>query len=479
MTLPRTLAAGSADNQALSTALILCGLAITAVALPIDTATNIFAFAAVGVGLTLSVGTWLEVRSDIRRLIRVDILMLWVLYGLTLFEFLFSQPGVNGFILPETATSGTYAVLLGFAGIATGRNLVPIRQWPVRASSYADLGPAAIFAVFMVVSLVGYLHILLAVNFDPFEMLRQMELPRFAQSWSRGKYGNAYSLIFELGMLIYVIPPAAGLIYARRNDFSTVQKVVVTAVLALTLWYGFATGTRNVFASYLITFVGAYCLIKPGIKMREVLLLGTLSFIFLIIASSYMLVFRKAGLENFSFANGEFEGVYFDHNIVNVSSLTLVFPSQYEFLGVEIPYNALIRPIPRVLWPGKPEGLSVSIEEALGISRNSGTLSCTFVGEAYMAGGFIAVLIFGLILGVGAALWNRVGEKANSPFSRLIYISGFVCAAIAMRSMLSMVPLMLPTLALWMYKEIWKPDRTLQAAGKRRRVQDKINRIGL
>jgi oligosaccharide repeat unit polymerase len=451
-----------------------------------DTATDIFAFAAVGVGLTLSVGTWLEVQLDIRRLIRIDFLMLWVLYGLTLFEFLFAQPGVDDFVSPETATSGTYAVLIGFAGIATGRHLLPIRQGSARIVSYADPGPAAIFALFVVVSLVGYLHILLAVNFDPFEMLRQMALPRFAQSWGRGRYGNAYSLLFELGMLIYVIPPAAGLVYARRKDFNIAQKLIVTAVFALTMWYGFAGGTRNVFATYLITFIGAYLIIKSRVKLSHVLLLGAASFLILLVASNYMLKFRSVGIENYSFTNSEFDEVYdevyFDHNIVNVSRLTLVFPSEYQFLGFEIPYNALIRPIPRVLWPGKPKGLSVSIEQALGRASGSGTLSCTFVGEAYMAGGFIAVLIFGLMFGVGAELWNRVGQKVNSPFSQLIYIMGFVCAAIAMRSMLSMVPLMLPTLALWMYKEMWMstkpPDRTLHAARKRRGAQDKIDRIG-
>ena len=57
---------------------------------------------------------------------------------------------------------------------------------------------------------------------------------------------------------------------------------------------------------------------------------------------------------------------FVDYNIVNVSQLTEVFPASFEYLGLEIPLNALIRPIPRVLWPGKPEGLSVTIETALG-----------------------------------------------------------------------------------------------------------------
>jgi oligosaccharide repeat unit polymerase len=254
-------------------------------------------------------------------------------------------------------------------------------------------------------------------------------------------------------MLINLIPLIAGLIYARGKEFGFVKKLIVTAVLALTFWYGLTSGTRSIIAIYLITFVGAYLLAKPRIQLLQALLLGVLSFILLIFLTTYMLEFREIGLDNFSIADSRYNTVFIDLNIVNVSRLTSVFPYSFEFLGFEVPFNALIRPIPRILWPDKPEGLSVSIESALGASRAM-TVSCTFVGEAYMAGGFIAVLIFGLVLGAAAALWNRVGEGVGSPFAQLIYVSGFACAAVAMRSVLSMVPLMLPTLALWIYYRV-------------------------
>src|SRR5262249_46599912 len=147
-----------------------------------------------------------------------------------------------------------------------------------------------------------------------------------------------------------------------------------------------------------------------------------LSLLLLIIATTYMLEFRTTGIGKFTFARDNYNEVFIDHNIVNVSRLTSVFPDSYEFLGFEIPFNALIRPVPRVLWPSKPEGLSVSIESALSTGPNT-TVSCTFVGEAYMAGGFIAVLIFGLVLGAAAGLWNRVGEDVSSPFAQLVYVS--------------------------------------------------------
>ena len=205
-------------------------------------------------------------------MIRVDILMLWVLYGLTFLEFLFPQPGVDALVSPADAANGTNAVLVGFAGLAVGRHLVP-RRGGSRSSVLIDLRPANVFLLFVLATLMGYFHIFLAVNFDPFEAVRQMSLPRFSQSWGRGQYGDAYALLYELGALIYLIPPIAGLIYARSKEYNLFHKIVVTIVLLFTLYYGFASGTRSVLAIYVITFVGVYFLAKPQIQFPPGLIL--------------------------------------------------------------------------------------------------------------------------------------------------------------------------------------------------------------
>jgi oligosaccharide repeat unit polymerase len=293
------------------------------------------------------------------------------------------------------------------------------------------------------------------VNFDLFEALRQMSLPRFAQSWSRGRYGDAYALLYEIGALIYLIPPIAGLIYARSQDYNLIQRAMVTVVLLFTLYFGFASGTRNIVATYVITFLGAYFLTKSDLKLRQVLYLGVPILILLLLGMSYMLAFRAEGLSNYSFAQRSPDTLYIDHNMVIISRLTELFPNVYEFLGFEIPYQALIRPIPRALWPGKPEGLSVSVEAALGADPTAVTFASTFVGEAYMSGGFAAVLVGGLLLGAVGAWWNGVGRDVNSPFAQLLYASGFLCAALTMRSIAWTLALALPTVALWIYGKLW------------------------
>ena len=454
--------AGPARQMAAATATILGGVAVTAVLLPADVAVEAYTVAAYGVGVSLVVSTAIEASASVRNLMRVDLLLLWLLYGLTLLEFLFPQPGVDAVVSPNAAVDGTYAVLLGFAGLAVGRHLVPVRRRSVQDLPAIDFRPGNIFLLFVLTTVFGYLHIFLSVNFDLFEVLRQMALPRFSQSWGRGKLGDVYSLLYELGMLIGLIPPLAGLVYARAKDFGLLQKIVVTAVLALTLYYGFVSGTRNVVVTYVISLVGAYFLLKPGMTLRRMIAIGMPVFGLLMVAVVLMLEFRTRGFANFSFEERHYESLYIDRNIINVSQLTQVFPNAFDYLGLELPFAALIRPIPRALWPGKPEGLSVGIEDALGATGL--TISSTFVGEAYMSGGYFGVLLFGLLFGVAAQLWNRVGADIHSSFSQVLYASGFICAAIGMRSMLSMTPLMLPTFALWLYGKLWLPKMRLRRA---------------
>jgi oligosaccharide repeat unit polymerase len=328
-------------------------------------------------------------------------------------------------------------------------------------SAVTDVAPGSIFLLFVLAAMLGYLHMFLAVNFDPFEVMRQMLLPRFAQSWGRGRYGDANALLVEIGALIYLIPPIAGLIYARSQNYTVIQKFVVTIVLLFTLYYGFASGTRNILGIYVITFSGAYFLNKPRLKLWQVLWQLGIIVALLMVGMSYMLEFRQVGLGNFSFAERSPDTLYIDRNMTTISRLTELFPSVYEFLGVELPFNGLIHPIPRVIWPGKPEGLSVSIETALGADARTVTFASTFIGEAYISGGLLGVLVGGLLLGAAAEMWNRVG-RTNSSFAQLLYASGFFCAALSMRSIQWTTVTMLPTLALWLYGKIWLSQRSHQ-----------------
>jgi oligosaccharide repeat unit polymerase len=439
-----------------ATTVICAGLLVTWATMPVDFPYQTYSYAAAGVGASLVVALAIEtMATGFRGLLRTDILMLIALYGLTLAEFLFPQKGDYNYfdfrVSPRGGVDGTDAVFLGFAGIALGRHLVSRKLSSFRSPLPVDVGPRTMFRLFLAAAALGYLHILLAVHFDLLEAIRQMALPRFSQSWQRGKYGSAVDLLFEVGALTYLIPPLAGCVYAQAKRYSLWKLAVITAILLLTLYYGFAGGTRNVFAVYLITLAGAYFAMQPKITLRQILTIGVPAVATLMLAMLYMLEFRGVGLENYSFERAKLETLSVDYNIVVISKLTEVFPRFYPYLGLEVPYIAIIRPIPRAIWASKPAGLSITMENALGVDSDSTTLAASFVGESYIAGGMSGVLIAGLLLGAAAGKWNQMGYDLSSNFKLILYVSGFFAAALAMRTILAVVPATLPTLALWLY----------------------------
>jgi oligosaccharide repeat unit polymerase len=437
-----------------ATAVLVFGLLITAIVMPTGEPRATFTFTAQGVGLSLLLSLALEMQGGLRAMLRTDIVMLLTLFGLTLVEFLAPQKEIFDFVVsPQGAADGSMAVLAGFLGLAIGRHFFPSRPAIGRLGRNLDLSPKTMFRLYLLAFLLGYLHIFLAVNFDIFEAIRQMALPRFSQAWGRGRLGGWADLLVEMGALIYLIPPLAGCVYAQAARYSTLQKLAVTAIFILTLYYGFSSGTRNVFGVYMITFCGGYLALQPRITLGRVLSFILPAGAITLVAMYFMLEFRDQGLGNYSFAESEFNGVFIDSNLAVISKLTEIFPRVNSYLGFEIPFNALIRPIPRAIWPDKPEGLSVGMEDALGVEGL--TLASTFVGEAYMGGGLLGVLVVGLFFGACAGKWNRLGRDLGSNFRLILYVSGFFAAAISMRSLLSAVPTVLPSLALWLYGRFW------------------------
>jgi hypothetical protein len=277
-----------------------------------------------------------------------------------------------------------------------------------------------------------------------------MTLPRFAQPWARGQFGDWNALLSELFLLVTLIPPLAGIIIARRARYSRRQIFLVALATALTLFWGLASGTRSMFASYVGTFLVGYAVGLGQGRKRELVVLAAGCAITLVVGGTAMLAFRDVGLKRFWAESGgsgsPTDGTIFvDADYLIICRLADVFPNQHDYLGLEVPYLALIRPIPRALWPGKPIGLSTSMEDALGAEGL--TLAATFVGEAYVSGGLLAVLVAGTVLGALLGWWGYLASPQNSDLGALIYVSGFSAAVISMRSLMVLTTAVLPTLA--------------------------------
>lgn len=445
---------------------IVLGLLVTSIASRSSDSTNeALASAALVLGGMLLVALFVETRAGIRNIFRADIFMLVVLYGLTFAEFLFDQEDLSSRLSLDDACDTVDVILCAFGGLVLGRHAFRMFARP-ELQTLGDLSPSQMLLLIVVCTFVGYLHILLAVGFDIFEAVEQMMRPRFAQSWTRNRIGGLDSLLNELGLLIYLLPPLAGAVLAEQHRYRMHQKFVVVSILGFTFFYGLAGGTRYVVLTYIATFGASFLLMKRRLTLRSVAAVGLPLTAASTLIVYYLAQVRTFGLNNWSAGVAQTDRLFVDMNLINIAGLVRSFPKLHDYLGLEIPFNALIRPIPRVLWPEKPEGLSISIEQVLG--ADSATLAATYIGELWMAGGMIAVIAASLVFGAAASGWNRVGATAQGNLDQILFASGLFAAGICMRSFLGVMPAVLPTLVLYLLRRRLSPRRMRPSLQSRR-----------
>jgi oligosaccharide repeat unit polymerase len=440
---------------------MIAGLAITYLSLPDGGPVAIYRAAAIGAALAIGLGIFLEAQR-VRSLVRTDLLMIVALFALTLLEFFFPQEALERVVSAASATHGVEALFLAFFGLVIGRNFASRR--PVVANGMpVEWSPATLFRVYLVLFFLGYLYMLWTVGFNPVELVQQMLGPRFSQPWARGQFGGWSALFGEIcGLLLYLVPAVAGAVLAKANRFTYFRKIVVVLGLLFTLFFAFSSGTRNVFLIYLAIFLATYVLLRPSISWSRLIVLFTIAVALFYFSAFWMLEFRRVGLEGYV-ENRAYEGeatdkgtLFIDNNLPVISRLTDLFPARYNYVGSELATFAILHPVPRAVWPSKPEKVSVSIEDALGAHGYS--LSSTFVGEAYMMGGYPAILLVALLYGGLAGWWNRFGVDFRSNAGVILYASGFFTAMISMRSILWTTTAMLPTIAIWLYLKWRKPS---------------------
>ena len=415
---------------------------------------DIAAYGAKFTAVALVVSFLFDVQKGIANVIRADVMAMLAFYFLTLFEFLFPQTMFNAMSRSDSATVATQVVLTGFIGMLIGRHLVHPKMQPFQSVMSHEIPARLLVMLFWIAFCVGYMHQWMApkVGWDPIKWLDFSMAARFVQPWGRGRLGDFGALLYELNMLIFLLPPLAGIILARRQRFGGVALGLVMLAYLLTLFLAYCGGTRNVLATYLVTFLIGFAFASSKGRKKELFIVGAAAGALLIFGTVTMIHIRTVGLKKYLAGEiptsvGKSESLYVDYNLYNISKLSEVFPKRVPYLGIEIAYLAIIRPIPRALWHGKPEGLSSSIERALGYDKGDVTISASYAGEAYMAGGIIGVFLFSVFFGAVNGWWSHLASPKNSELGILIYSSGFFAAVISMRSLFTYTTALLPTVA--------------------------------
>lgn len=442
---------------AAGTLCLLLGLFLAHSAYPAEATPATMASAvAIPVGIGFLASVFFDSRKGLWNLFRTDLLCIIGIYGLTLAEFLFPQLEFDRMTTVEQTANALNMTLLGIAGLAIGRHLISPQPIQSRWLQLQEISNSALFNIYGLAALLGFLFMLMSVDFNPIALIEGMLRPRFAVPWVRGRLGGWNTFLTELALLRYVIPPLAGVAWNRRQAYPAWQKLVMAGIFALTMFHGFAGGTRNVFIAYIATFVMGYLLTLPKTTFRNTIIPILIATVIAVYGSYHMLEFRNMGLRRYveervyESGSGR-DTLAVDYNLSSMGPVIDAFPARHPYLGMEIVTWSLVKPIPRVLFPGKPEGLSVSIEEIVG--AEGWTVAATYLGESYMMAGWTGVIGVSLFFGALAAWWNRMAMKQQSDYALVVYALGFFAAGITMRSMFWLTTAILPVIALIVFRK--------------------------
>jgi oligosaccharide repeat unit polymerase len=255
------------------------------------------------------------------------------------------------------------------------------------------------------------------------------------------------------------------MMFARPGRFGFWSKMAVVIGLILTVLQGVSTGTRFVMMGYVSAFVTVYILSLPGLNFAKLLRIVVPASALVLAITVLLLQFRNPGMSRSvaDLSTGETEvdtsNFEVDRNLSVIAKIVSLVPHTYPYIGSEIYLVSLVRPIPRALWPGKPEGVSVSPATVIG--EEQATIASTFIGEAYLSRGIVTVLITGLVFGWLMAIWNRVGARLTCNGSILVYTSGVFAFVLTMRSITEFFAILMPTLAAIILARIYG-EKTLE-----------------
>jgi hypothetical protein len=410
----------------------------------------------------------LDWRKGLRNLIRVDVFAFLAFYFLTFFEFLFPQGRFDFMVIPEDVVEAMHLLIAGLLAMAIGRHLSIFPKGILDRVAQVEMRSGDFLVVFFLAAILNFFPSLMVVNYNPFAWFEQTLLPRFSRVGGRGQLGGLSTLVNELQLLGYIVPPLAGLIMARAKEYKVLTLVMVGLVLLL-LWYSaFSSGTRNIFAVQVAGFFAGFFLMQRRLRLKIIIPTILVVGVLFVVLADHMLAFRNMGLgqyveggyykpeykefqqeylgDGLSFAEETEEGYFVDYNLWSLSLLVSAFPEAHDFIGWNMPFVALTKPVPRALWPGKPVDFEVGLEEAAGIEQM--TIAVTWVGEAFIAGGLVWTIGIGLLIGAFCGYWNHLARYLHSPFALIVFASGFYATLLLMRSLIFFTTALLPSMAL-------------------------------
>lgn len=308
----------------------------------------------------------------------------------------------------------------------------------VRAAS-AELTARAYFRVAVLAFFLGMLKFAIPTGFNVVEMFRYVGNPRWDAPWGRGQFGGWDAFQDHLQYFGYLLP-ALTVIVARRSRWlapRTLSVIAMSVVMALFLSQG---GGRRIIGVIFGMALVLWILTETRLKARHMASVAV-SVVLMLSTLQFMLAYRNVGLatvlQDREVVLSDRDYLHVDDNLYRFCQIIQFIPETYPYVYHRYLVWVLVRPIPRIFWPGKPVDPGFDLPAALGVSGVS--YSSSAIGEFFISGGLLAVAFGGWLYGRVSGIATRLLTE-GATFGGAVIYSGMMMSLFAgVRSMLELV----------------------------------------
>ncbi|HEY6329610.1 MAG TPA: oligosaccharide repeat unit polymerase [Blastocatellia bacterium] len=340
---------------------------------------------------------------------------------------------------------------IGRAFIAIGLFVVAIwisacfRDWRVPGfigrTASREFSGNTYFSLLVIAFVLGMLIFAIPCNFNPVDMFYYAGQMRWNAPWGRGQFGGWDAFLDHLQYFGYLLPPLT-VIVGRRvgwRNWRTPLSIVMTLVISLFLAQN---GGRRIIGVMFGTAILLWVLTQKQFRAKHIIPVVIAAGI-LLAAMQVMLQYRSVGLAAMTNPDDQTLTVFeegslrVDDNFYRLCQTIQLIPESHPFVYQQYFIYVLVRPIPRIFWPGKPEDPGFDLAGALGDQNVS--YSTSVVGELYTSAGFIGILLGGLLYGRIASMTNQLLTQSMTLGGYLIYSAMTMALFSGVRSMLELV----------------------------------------
>ena len=320
----------------------------------------------------------------------------------------------------------------------------PLPRWLADVAS-RPLDAHTIKRIIPVCFALGMMNYAYAVSFNLPEMFSYLGENRWAAPWGRGQLGGWGSFIDQMPYFGYVLPSLTALLIVKRGllRFESLMALAVTGIMLLFLSQG---GGRRIIGVTVGAAIIVWVQAQPGMQIKK-LLTSLVAVVGLLWTMQFMLNVRTGGYQSFVENGSRYDYLHVDDNFLRLAQTIELIPAEHDYVYSRQIVFAVIRPVPRVLWPNKPIDPGFDLPALLGMKGVS--LSSSILGEWYISYGWLALLVGAWLHGRLAVTANQLREHGRHAQNPIVFALAIMILVSGMRSMQDLIIMSYAIFAWW------------------------------